>query len=133
MAFLTDIATYLDTQLASLTVGTNLFAGVLPETPQTAVALFESTSMPPMETHGTGTRPVIERPRLQVIVRSSDYAGARSLADDVWEVLQAVSGQTFSGTRYLRIASIDSPQFLDRDSQQRPRFTTNYDTWKELS
>jgi hypothetical protein len=130
---LDEVATYLDTQLVTLTAGTNLFAGTLPETPIECVALFENLSMPPVETHGDGTRPVIEKPRLQVIVRSTNYSSGRVLIDSVWEQLQVVSNDTLSGVRYFRIASSDSPTLLNRDANQRPLFSCNFDVWKELS
>lgn len=133
MTMLGEVGTYLDAQLVALTAGTNLFGGVLPEDPVEAVAIFENTSVGPVETQGGATAPVMERPRLQVIVRSDDYAKGRLLIEQVYKTLQVVVNTTMSGTLYYRIASVDMPELLDRDSRQQPIFSCNFDVWKAPS
>ena len=126
---LLDVATYLDTQVASLTLGTNLFMGNMPDAPIESVAMYEYTSGPPVETLG-GADTAMETPRLQIIVRSGDYAAGRDLIEDVWKALRNVANTTLSGTRYQRIAALDSPNFLQRDSNYRPMFVCNFEIMK---
>jgi hypothetical protein len=54
MAFLPEIGTYLAATVTdtALTLGTNLFLGRLPDTPDTCVALFETGGLTPAETMG---------------------------------------------------------------------------------
>ena len=65
MALLTDVGAYLDAQVsaASLTAGTNLFYGRLPEVPDTCVALYETGGGVPDDTMGNNSAPVFENPR----------------------------------------------------------------------
>jgi hypothetical protein len=124
-----DVATYLDTQVASLTLGTNLFMGNMPDTPVESVAMYEYTAGPPIETLG-GADTAMETPRVQVIVRSSDYATGRALIESIWKALRNVANTTLSGTRYQRIAAVDSPTFMQRDANYRPMFVCNFEIMK---
>lgn len=132
MTMLLEVATYLDTNIVALTAGTNLFAGDMPEAPQELVALYENPGITLIETQG-GADPAVERPRLQVYVRSTDYATGRALMETVWKALWNVNNVTMTGTRYLHIMALTSPFFLDRDPERRPVFSCNFDVWKEPS
>ena len=68
------VGTYIDTNSADLTLGTNLFLSKMPESPDYCVAIFEYEGLPPIETFGSAGF-VIERPSLQVMVRAAreDY------------------------------------------------------------
>lgn len=128
---LDEIATYLDTQLASLTAGTNLFVGRIPESPSNAVALYEPASAPPVYSFGGDGTAGLERPRVQIHVRNESYATGRSLAFDVWQEMHKVVSQSLSGTFYQRIEAIDSPHFLMRDDNDRAIFNMNFQVMKE--
>ena len=81
MAFLPELGTYLAANVTdtTLTLGTNLFLGRLPDTPNTCVALFETGGLSPEETMGGSSLPAYTQPRCQILVRAADYASASSL------------------------------------------------------
>ena len=135
MAFLGDIGTYLAANVTdtSLTLGTNLFLGRLPDTPDTCVGVFETGGLPPVDTGGGSTLPAFTQPRFQTMVRADDYAAASSLAEDIFKKLQLIVNEALSGTKYLRASGLQEPFALDRDSQERMVFVCNYQTMRVLT
>ena len=125
MSLLSDVATYLDSQLASLTLGTNLFLGRLPDGPDTCVALIESGGMAPSATMADG-KPLVSRPRIQVFVRAKAYSDAETLASSVWNALEGVLNENLTATRYYNITAVQSPFSLERDAQDRQVMTQNF-------
>lgn len=126
MGMLEDLGGYLDTQSASLTLGTNLFLGLIPETVSNCVAIYENSGIAPEFTLGNDNLPVIERPELQVIVRDSSYATGRALADSCYRILTQIANQTINSVRYLRVQAIATPTVMDRDENRRVLFSTNF-------
>ena len=127
MAVLSDLGTFLDTATIAtvdLVIGTNLFLGRLPQTPDSCVALYETPGVGPGDHFGTAA-PALESPGIQVRVRAADYATAQSLAVDVWKSLTTIANQSLSGTRYLRFAASQSPFSLERDDRDRAVFAFN--------
>lgn len=130
MSTLIDIATYLDSQLATLTLGTNLFVGRMPDTPDTCVALYEYGGASPTEVMGGATPPVLENPRLQVATRDASYANAETLARSIWNALTGVLDETLTLTRYNIVDAIQSPFPIERDTHDRVIFVQNFDVTK---
>ena len=62
-----------------------------------------------------------ERPVVVVLTRSAPYgyAAARQKAQDAWEVLDGISNQTLSGTRYLWIQALNSVHWIRDDDLAR--------------
>ncbi len=135
MAFLPEIGTYLAATVTdtALTLGTNLFLGRLPDTPDTFVALFETGGLTPAETMGGSTLPAYTQPRCQILVRAADYASASSLAEDCFKKVTLIDNEALSGVRYLRAAGVQSPFYLERDGQERVVFVCNYQTQRVLT
>lgn len=131
MGLLDDLGGYLDTQLGSLTAGTNLFYGRLPDDPDVCVALVEYGGEPPVSVMGATVFPVVEQPRLQVLTRAAGYASASSLAVSVWAVFEGVVNSTIGSTRYHRVAGLQNPFPLERDSQDRVVFAQNFKVSRE--
>jgi hypothetical protein len=125
MTTLVDIATYLDAQQASLTLGTNLFLGRMPDSPDTCVVLYEYGGSAPDNTMGGGL-PVLQNPSVQIAVRAVLYASAESLINLCWITLEGIVDMSLSGTRYNRVTAIQSPFVLERDSQDRVIFVQNF-------
>lgn len=125
MSTLLDIATYLDSQQASLTLGTNLFLGRMPDSPDACVALYEYGGSAPDNTMGGGL-PVLQNPSVQIAVREVLYASAESLINLCWGTLESIIDMSLSGTRYNRVTAIQSPFVLERDSQDRVIFVQNF-------
>ncbi len=135
MTALTDIGTFLaaaTVSTADLTLGTNLFLGFEPDTPDTSVTLYDTSGLQPDNTFGNDTAPVLENPSLQVRTRATTFATSESLSRDIWTLLTKVINETLTSTRYLRIQPEQSPFSLSRDSQNRAIFVCNYTVTKAL-
>lgn len=126
MGMLEDLGGYVDTNSGALTLGTNLFLGILPDSPSDCVALLENGGTAGMYTHGSNNLPELERPEIQFIVRHSSYATGRSLADTIYRTLTQIANQTINSVRYLRVEAISSPEVMDRDESRRVLFTCNF-------
>lgn len=86
---LAEIGNYLQSQGIG-TLGTDLFWGLMPDQPDNCVALFEYAGRPP-DLHWNG-----EYPGLQVRVRDTGYAAARSKIGEIMAVLHGLHEQTLS-------------------------------------
>ena len=135
MAFLPELGTYLAANVThtTLTLGTNLFLGRMPETPDTCVAIIETSGQSPIEAMGGSTLPAYTRPRAQILVRAADYATASGLAEDIFKKLTLIDNESLSGVYYLRVEGLQSPFYLDRDGQERAVFSCNYQTSRVLA
>ena len=134
MSVLTDIGTYLNAASIStqdLTLGTNLFLGRLPETPDTCVGVIQTAGVAPTDTFGTSFPP-LETQGLQTLVRATTYATAEALAVDVMKSLASVDNQTLTSTLYLKIEAQQSPFALERDNQERLVMSCNFLVTKTL-
>lgn len=138
MTMLTDVGTYLAAQIGSLTLGTTLFLGQMPEQPDTATVLYARPGMPPDFSlgapQGSAQTPNYENQRLQVQVRRADgptaYPDGESLIESIWLKLM-LTEITLSGTRYLVIEPKDHPSPLDEDKSGRISFVANFAVMKE--
>jgi len=112
-------------QSASVAVpGVNLFIGILPETPDTCVGLYEYAGAQPLEVF-QNMGETLERPSIQVIVRATrnDYPTARQLIEDVRDTLTDITDETIGGVRFLRVNPISSINAVGTDENDRPEFT----------
>ena len=128
MSMLTDVGTYLAAASIStqdLTLGTNLFLGRLPDSPDTCVGLVQTAGVAPTDTFGTSFPPV-ETQGLQVLSRADAYVTAEALGVHIFKSLTAVDNQTLTSTLYLKIEATQSPFALERDSQERVVIACNY-------
>ena len=134
MALLDEVGTYLAANLGTLTQGTNLFQGMLPDEPAVCTALFNTTSsVPYFPLNGSTSEPTIENPRLMVYVRHTSYSGGETLMQSVWRELTKVSNDTLSSVNYLRLEALGSPEFLERDDNFNVLFAANFQAMKALS
>lgn len=106
------------------TPGNDLFIGILPESPDVCVALYEYAGAPPLEVFRDMDE-TLERPSVQVIVRASrnDYPTARELIKDVRDTLTDITDETISGVRFLRVNQISAINAVGTDDNDRPEFT----------
>ena len=150
---LSEIGAYLVTNNIG-TLGTDIFLGLMPDSPDNCIALFEYAGSPP-DLHWNG-----EYPGLQVRVRNTSYAAARTKIGEIMTALHGLYEQTLSdgsegsgdegsegdgdeggdgggepipakGTRYLLIKARGSPEILKRDASNRVELVLNFETIKE--
>jgi hypothetical protein len=109
------------------TLGTDLFLGTLPESPDACVAVYENSGTPPSFTMGTGGI-VIDYPMLQVICRAGreDYPTARDKAESIRNLLASVLESTISGIHIMRIEPMGSVNPLGVDPKYRPLVSVNF-------
>lgn len=132
---LDDITDYLSSGGIG-TIGTNLFGGFMPDTPDVAVAVYESGGRPPDVAMGPSAGAVaMEWPSVQVVCRATayDYAVARTKAHDAFKLLQGLPTRTINGTQYHWGMARQSPFLMGRDEAGRVLIACNYDIAKALS
>lgn len=109
------------------TLGTNLFLGTLPESPDVCTAVYENSGTPPAFTMGAGGI-AIDYPMLQVICRAGkdDYPTARDAVEVIRNLLASVTDVTISNVQILRIEPMGSVNPLGVDPKQRPLLSVNF-------
>ena len=128
---LDEIASYL--QAAGVgTVGTDIFVGRMPDTPGACLGLHEYAGAAPSFAHD-GEQPLFESPRVQVRVRGATYTTGRQMIEAAYNALNRVKNQNVGGVRYMRIAPLQQPFYLQRDGNERPEFVFNVEAKKALS
>lgn len=102
----------------------NMFIGLMPNTPDRCVALYEYAGASPMEVMRSNTA-TLERPSIQIMVRSSrnDYPNAQTLIKQVRDTLSSITDETISGVRFLRVHNLSSINALGTDENERPEFS----------
>lgn len=118
------------------TLGTDLFKGLLPDTPDACVALIETGGQASEHALGSAVgAPAWEAPSFQVICRAGrrDYSTARIKANDVFKKLDGLVNTTLSSVRYFSIFAIQAPFSLPRDDQERPLLVFNCAVKKDVS
>jgi hypothetical protein len=109
------------------TLGTSIFLGNLPASPDACVAVYENAGSSPAFTMGSGGI-VIDYPMLQIVVRAGreDYPTARDKAEQIRVLLSSVLEQTISGVHIMRIEPMGSVNLLGVDPQYRPLISVNF-------
>lgn len=129
---LESIGDYVDAQ-TTLTIGTNLFLGILPDKPDVCVAIMEDAGNRPQFSMGPGGIQV-DKPSLNLYARASrdDYPTARDRADEIRLLLAAVTDQTLSSIRVLRVEPTGSVSPLGVDEEHRPIVQVRFDVMVAL-
>ena len=119
-----DLAAF-KTWLQGQGISTPISFNTQPEDPTNHYTLIETGGF------GTTTEDVLDRPSFQVLIRGSDGAVARGLAETFDELMLATGSRNFSmgGRWVLKIARIGGgPSYLglDNNERNRPEYTSNY-------
>lgn len=111
------------------TVGVNLFIGLMPNSPDACVALYEYAGAPPLEVMRDNDS-TLERPSVQVMVRAgrNDYPAAQTLITSVRDCLTGITDETISDVRFLRVNQNSSINHIGTDDNDRPGFTLSLQT-----
>jgi hypothetical protein len=109
------------------TLGTSIFLGTLPESPDACVAVYENSGSSPAFTMGAGGIR-IDYPMIQIICRAGreDYPSARDKADNIRILLASVLETTVSGVHIMRIEPMGSVNQLGVDPKYRPLISVNF-------
>lgn len=119
-----DIASYLDTNTTQLTLGTNLFYGLVREhstlLPAKSVFIANVGGRSPSRIMAS-TGQEIRYEDLQVRVRSTGWSDGEALVKTVYGILQSAKP-----TNYLDVRSIGNPVFLEQDSNLHYHWSLNF-------
>lgn len=132
---LDDIADYLSSGGIG-TVGTSIFKGVAPDTPDACTVVYETGGMGTVHAMGNSAgQAVLEQPRVQVVCRASaeDYEAARLKAHSVFKLMDGLPERLINGTKYHWGQSVHSPHLLGRDESGRVLITCSFDIKKALT
>lgn len=126
-SFFDELATYLDTEQASLIFtadsGRNVFLNELPPDPDSCVAFFGQVGT----TLGAQRDvPGLQFPRFQVIARAKNYETAATLMEAVRSTLHGIIGHSLSSYRILRCHAEQDASPLGQDAQGRHEFGCNF-------
>lgn len=140
-SWIEDVVRCIDANSTALTVGTNLFANVLPADVATvAVGAYEKPGMGRVATY-SDIRSAWERPVVMVVARSTapvDGASApnplkaRTEAWKAYRALTAVTNETASTASARTFGAIEpneSPYLLETDDQGRQLFAFTATAW----
>lgn len=130
MTILTDIAARIEADGNGI-VGTTVFVGRMPDSPDNCTAVYEYTGQQPLFVHNEAA-PHIERPRFQVKVRNTSYANGRALIESIYTDL-SLRNVTLTSARYLWIVPLQQPFYLRHDDNERVEFVVNFECMKALS
>jgi len=132
MPVLDDIAVFVATTAGLGTVGTDVFKGIMPPTPDVCAAVYEYGGLPP--DYALGTAGISqEYPRVQIVVRGAaqDYDGPRDRAETAYQAIAAVANTTVNSVRYQYINPLQAPFFLKRDENDRVYIAFNVEAGKD--
>lgn len=121
-----DIKDYLLVQSAEsgsdleLVFKTNLFIGILPESTQLIVSLFDTSGESPEPNE-------IMNPTLQIMVRGiqGGYEAAYAKMESIVSLLHALSNTTINSTKYIQIWKMSEIMHVGNDDKTRPIFSCN--------
>lgn len=126
----------------------NLFATLLPDTPDVAVAVIPRPGIAPVsiltgKTPGVGgsSQPTLKfaRPRIQVMTRvgASDYVAGNALAEAIFGALHGLNELYLNGNTnayFHWIEAVQSPAYLgDTGGRERHLWAQNMSVWWEDS
>lgn len=138
---LDDVATYLAAQSTKFSVGAtgSVWKSLMLDeggVPNTVIVLYEQagTRNSYAFSTGAGVTTLVERPRLQIIARSTSYSTARDRAETAYTILDGLSQAlpTSTGTTYHSIEAVQAPFFIGRDESDRFLVSCNYQIEKAV-
>lgn len=99
------------------TLNGTIFRGLLPDAPDTALAVTEYAGEPP-RLKAPGSLALDERPRAQIVARAPSYQAAEALARAAYEAVQCAF-EVLGGSLYARIDALQTPFFFKQDERGR--------------
>lgn len=118
---LDDIAAYLQTKGLG-TVGTDIFKGKRPSSPDACLALYQYAGEVPELISGT----TYEYPGLQVWSRATNQVDALTKLDAVIDELHGLSEYSTTYARYLLVQARQSPATMGEDENGRIEYVVNF-------
>lgn len=130
---LDDLAAYLAANTAWV-AGSDLFAGDMPNEPDTLTVIHEPPSGPPLQVFGADGDPAVMIGRIQLVARAAAgvgaYNAARDRARQAYDLFQLVTNEDVNGVLHHRVEVAQEPFLIGRDESERPMIGFNADVWR---
>lgn len=112
------------------TLGTTIFLGFLPPSPDAVVVIYEGRGNGPEHTFGAGIL-AIERPLIRLIARAArnDYPAARTLMESARASLGDIRNETISSVNFLCVTPTSDPYPLRLDDKERAQMGLDFVAW----
>lgn len=132
---LDDIGAKLIADTSATAVGDDVFLSLLPDKPDVAIGIVESSGLPPVRTMGNAGPPDVEIASFQITVRGAvdDYASARTTANEIYRVFASAGAEVLNSVSYLNFEALSSPFAAGYDANERPLIICNYTCHKAPS
>lgn len=104
------------------TFGTDIFAGQLPPSPDTAVAVIMFGGATPLTAFGEPL--AIQRPAVQVMARGASYALGRDKIEIAYRAMCAINNMLIEGVWYMGSVTYP-PSYIGTDDNGRALFSMN--------
>lgn len=113
------------------TKGDTMFGGPYPSEPSAVLGILETGGFPYEYTMTTD--PVIERRRVQVMVRSTGYYSASAWAQQVTNRLDGLRPRLLNGVHYHWAQAVSPPAYVGTDDNGLFLFSLNFDVARDRS
>lgn len=109
------------------TMGSNIFVDFSPPLPYNCIVVTGYQG--PLPDRGVGSKlPIIQRPKVQVMVRNADPATALHTTESINNYLEGTSGVLSDGVLLVFILSVGSGAiYLGKDSNQATSYSMNFE------
>lgn len=115
-----DIANILAGVSGMGTVGTDIFIGREPTTPNNCITVYDTGGYP------SDVAAVYQRPTIQVRVRNASYTAGYAVINAIKDTLHGSYTNEEGGAKYTGIWASNDILFLMYDESQRAVFTCNF-------
>jgi hypothetical protein len=111
-------------------LGTSIFLGYMPPTPDVCVAVYEARGNGPQQTFGPSVV-AVERPLIRIIARAArnDYPAARTKAEAVRASLGDIRGETISGVNFQCVSPTSDLFPMRLDDKERALIALDFVAW----
>ena len=106
-------------------LGSNLFVGREPTSPENCVTIIDRPAWPP-DMHLDGDCN-FEYASIQVLVRNNAYDSAGEICHAIISLLHGLNGFTINNTEYFVCSCVSGPSLLDWDANNRARLICDFD------
>lgn len=112
------------------TLGTTIFLGYMPPTPDAVVVIYEGRGNGPDHVFGSSVSG-IDRPQVRVLARAgrNDYPAARAKIVAVRSSLGSIQNETVSGVAFLSVQATSDYYPVRLDDKERAMFGLDFVAW----
>jgi hypothetical protein len=126
-----DLLDYLTSGGAG-TKGTDLFGGPYPDSPATVSGILETGGFESLKVFGAGAgQSSMERPRVQIMTRSTEYDACRKRSQQVANLLDGLQTRTINGVTYHWAQAVSPPAYVGSDENGCHLFSLNVDILRD--